>query len=137
MQALPTIRVAIAAVLFESVRRPRFFLEDVPPEGGGGTAFLPGSHLVDKDYNDILNDNNVDGERGRGAPRPQPAALTLSGPAGSVAINWTMVYHTRTPSTVPTPRRTLWQVYRRTDQPVSGRRQDNLTAAYRATRRAE
>ena len=45
-----------------------------------------------------------------------------------------MVYHTRTPSTVPTPRRTFWQVYRRSDQPISNRRQDNLSAAYRIAR---
>lgn len=115
--------------------RLTYFLEDVPPEGGGGTAFLPGSHHVDTDYDEVLNDRGIDGERGRGAPLPQPdGAITLSGPAGSVAINWTMVYHTRTPSTVSTPRRTFWQVYRRSDQPISGRRQDNLSAAYRLAR---
>ena len=111
-------------------------MEDVSNEGGG-TAFLPGSHHVDTAYDDVLNDSSVDGERGRGAPRPQPAAVTLAGPAGSVAINWTMVWHTRTPSTAATPRRTVWQVYRRSDQPISGRRQDNLSAAYRLARSEE
>ena len=57
-----------------------------------------------QDYNDVLNDASVDGERGRGGPRPQPGAVVLAGPAGSVAINWTMVYHTRTPSHATTAR---------------------------------
>ena len=117
--------------------RLTFFLEDVPADGGGGTGFIPGSHLVDADYAEVLNDTTVGGERGNGAPRPQPGATVLSGPAGSVAINWTMVYHTRTPSTVDGARRTFWQVYRRAGQTISGRPQDNLSAGYRAARSRE
>eukprot|EP01052_Picozoa_sp_SAG31_P066633 SAG31_NODE_25428_length_461_cov_1.687845_1_plen_114_part_01 len=63
--------------------------------------------------------------------------MVLSGPAGSVAINWTMVYHTRTPSTVDSARRTFWQVYRRAGQTISGRPHDNLSAGYRAARNGE
>ena len=96
-------------------------------------AFIPGSHRTEEDFSKILNDEN--GE----CRWPQPAAQLMSGKAGDCFINWTTVYHTRSPSSSTAPdRKTFWLVYRRDSQPHTrdyGRKQDQLTHAYVRGRR--
>jgi len=109
-------------------------LHDCPPDAGG-TAYIPGSHTSASDnLQDELNDAN-------GLPRWPEAAKVMSGKAGDCFVNWTMLWHTRSPSASTAPdRKIFWLVYRRSSQPPDksySRKQDQLSHAYLARRRQE
>ena len=103
--------------------RLTYILSDLEP-GGGGTAMVPGSHHLHGEIPDWAN--------GPDGPRAIPGMVTLVARAGSCVINWTRVWHTRTPnrSTTDTARRVFWQVYRRSDQPVWAGDDINLTRQF-------
>lgn len=105
--------------------RLTYTLDDVDP-GGGGTGIMPGSHLWQP-----------------GAPVPgwandphSGAALDLPGrdefcaPAGSCMLSWTFLWHCRLPNASEDPRRLLWQLYRRPDQPTWHRSEHLLSQDY-------
>ena len=103
--------------------RLTYLLSDLEPDGGG-TAMVPGSHHWRGAIPDWAN--------GPEGPRALPGMVTLSGAAGSCILNWTRVWHTRTPnrSARGTARRVFWQVYKRSDQPMWSGDDINLTRAF-------
>jgi hypothetical protein len=114
--------------------RLTYLLEDCPSDAGG-TTYIPGSHTSASDHlEQELNDAD-------GAPRWPEAAQVMSGRAGDCFVNWTMIWHTRSPSAAAAPDRKLfWLVYRRDSQPPDrqyGRAQDSLSHGYLARRRRE
>ena len=54
-------------------------------------------------------------------PHAMPTWVSQTGPAGSCLINWTMLWHTRSPSRGTVDRDVIWQIYRRPNQPCGGR----------------
>ena len=109
------------------------------PEGGG-TAFFGGSHRAAAREGDRLVDNaNAEGGVGSGVPEwlnaPGPAGhgpgtwvpvdapgvWRAAGAAGSVIVNYTMTWHTRTPNYSEQPRRIIWIVYKRASEPQPSR----------------
>jgi hypothetical protein len=112
--------------------RCTYLLQDCPPDGGG-TAYIPGSHTSASDH--LQKELNY----ADGRPRWPKATKVMSGKAGDCFINWTMLWHTRSPSSTTAPdRKVFWLVYRRDSQkPDRGysRKQDQLTHAYLAKRR--
>ena len=124
--------------------RCTFTLNDLGPRDGG-TVILPGSHRDDgmaQAYGEILNHQEKvsyaqGGQVGSGfdntptQPHAMPTWVSQTGPAGSCLINWTMLWHTRSPSAGTVDRDLIWQIYRRPNQPCgSGRRQHHPTAAW-------
>ena len=114
--------------------RLTYLLQDCPLDAGG-TTYLPGSHTsASDDLGSELNDDN-------GLPRWPKTAKVMSGKAGDCFINWTMLWHTRSPSAATAPdRKIFWLVYRRASQPPDksyARKQDNLSHAYVARRRKD
>ena len=119
--------------------RLTYLLDDMEPEGGG-TAFFGGSHRAAAREGDRLVDNaNAEGGVGSGVPEwlnaPGPAGhgpgtwvpvdapgvWRAAGAAGSVIVNYTMTWHTRTPNYSEQPRRIIWIVYKRASEPQPSR----------------
>jgi hypothetical protein len=122
--------------------RCTYVLNDLGADGGG-TVFLPGSHHLDKDYGYLLNNQehhtyapprenrpSPPFDRSPHQPHHIPGAYQLVASAGSCLVNWTTLWHTRTANTSTVDRDTIWQVFRRPNQPVSPRKQCSLSAAY-------
>ena len=112
--------------------RLTYLLDDMLPEGGG-TAFFGGSHRAAAREGDRLVDNaNAEGGVGSGVPEwlnvqpgrvpvETPGVWRAAGAAGSVIVNYTMTWHTRTPNYSEQPRRIIWIVYKRASEPQPSR----------------
>ncbi len=105
-----------------------YLLDDLAPDGGG-TALLPGSHRSPDPPPDWFHGT-------QGTPRAIPGAVHLAGPAGTCMINWTQLWHTRTPNHADRPRRLIWQVFKRADQALTANETLRLSQAYIETQTA-
>lgn len=99
-----------------------YILDDLK-EDGGGTGLIPGSHRAEGKVPEWFN-----------SPTRQayniPGMTRLDAPAGSCMINYTRLWHTRTPNNSDRPRRIIWQVFKHSHQLVTGNEALCLSQAY-------
>ena len=98
------------------------FISDVGPDGGG-TAIVPGTHH----WRGAGPPAYVNTEEG---PAAIPGTVFLQGKAGDCVLNWTKLWHTRSPNLSAHSRRIFWQVYKRSDQPHWAGDDINLTKSF-------
>ena len=99
-----------------------YILDDLSAEGGG-TGILPGTHRSEDGPPEWMND----------ADRQSyeiPGMVYLAAPAGTCMVNYTMLWHTRTSNHTQRPRRLIWQVFKRSHQPLTTTQSLRLSQEY-------
>ncbi len=90
-------------------------------ENGGGTALVPGSHLADG-LPAWLNSQE--------GPHDVPGMVRVVAPAGACMINFTRLWHTRSPNATDQPRRIIWQVFKHSHQELTRNMELRLSQEY-------
>jgi len=99
-----------------------YILDDLS-EHGGGTGIMPGTHRSGERPPDWMNDADKGGCE-------IPGMVYLTAAAGSCMVNYTTLWHTRTSNRSARPRRLIWQVYKRAQQPLTANESLQLTQEY-------
>ena len=99
-----------------------YLLDDLSAEGGG-TGLMPGTHRSGEKPPEWMNDPDR-------RPYEIPGMLRLAAPAGSCMVNYTTLWHTRTPNNSDRPRRIIWQVFKRAHQPLTSNEALRLSQEY-------
>lgn len=102
--------------------RCTYILDDLSADGGG-TGLIPGTHHAEGPAPEWLNDPD-------GGAREIPGMTRLAGPAGTCMVNYTLIWHTRTPNLSDRPRRLIWQVYKRAHEPLTSNEKLRLSQKY-------
>lgn len=100
--------------------RLTYILSDLE-ENGGGTAIVPGSHLSEGPPPWLNSDQG---------PHEFPGMIRVSAPAGTCMINFTRLWHTRSPNASDHPRRIIWQVFKHSHQELTQNMELRLSEEY-------
>ena len=99
-----------------------YILDDLD-EDGGGTGLFPGTHRSGERPPEWMNTPEK-------LPYKVPGMVRLAASAGSCMVNYTTLWHTRTPNKTDRPRRLIWQVYKRSHQPLTSNESLCLSQEY-------